>query len=90
MGGEHDDRERGVVLLERGEELHPVHPRHPQIADHGVVARFADGDEGLGAAGDVTDAVAGLLEEREEDLPDGDVVVDYQDGSFFAHALGGG
>ena len=79
VGGDHDDVQEGVQMLELPEQLHPVELRHLDVGDHdigGLVPKLVERLEAV--AGQAHGAAAGG-EDLPEQLADLWLVVDHKD-----------
>ena len=79
VGRDHDHRRERMQLLRSGQDLHPVHVRHLDVADEGVILARLDEVEHLGGPRVQSDPVAFLLEHDAEELEDALLVVDDQE-----------
>jgi hypothetical protein len=85
VGGDDYHRQLRLVLVDVGEHLEPVHPRHLDVQEHQVHGVIADQVERAAAVFGQQHAVAFELEELLQGASDARLIVGDQDG--LGHAL---
>jgi len=80
-GGEHDDRDRGGLLVRANgtADFQAVDLRQHQVQDHQIGRSFSDRDKGVASGRDEIHGEAGLLEIAADELGDIAVVFDDED-----------
>ena len=79
MRGEDDHRQRGMLAMDRFEELQAVYPRHPEVRDDDAGSRHSQRTERRLAAVGGAHAVAHRREPQADQLEQVGIIVDQQD-----------
>ena len=79
MARNHDDREALVECMELPQHLHPIHPGHLDVEEHGVRPLRLHGGESVLSAGGAEELIVLVLEDHLQRVADGGFVVDDED-----------
>jgi len=85
VGGEDDDRQGGVLLVDGMEQGHAVHARHAQVGDHQMGTEHRDLHQGLLRAVRHRHVVTGVAQAQVEQAQEIGIVVDDQDAGRVGH-----
>jgi hypothetical protein len=87
IGGHDQDRHGRIVVLDRAQDLDPVHSGHAHVGDHQIAGPFAQGLQGRRAAGRPLDPVSPSRKHRGQHGQVPRVVVHNQDARLHAFSF---
>ena len=82
IGGHHDHRRFESPLLKCLQELHSIHYRHIEIAEHDIDAAILKTLQALATVAGFNHLIAVLSESETGDTPEIPVVIDHQEACF--------